>query len=398
MVFSGFRFASQRDRMTDLPLAGYRIVDLTRVLSGPFCTQILGDLGADVIKVEAAAGDTVRNQGDGRNGFSWYFAGFNRNKRSIVLDLKAPDGKRALEELIKTADAVVDNFRPGVMARLGFGPGRLEELRPGLITCAVTGFGADGPYKDRPAFDFIAQAMSGFMSANGREDDPPLRSGLPISDLVTGMYGALGVTAALLRRERGGGKEHVDVSLTNSMISLLAYLASNYFASGSVTPRSGNDHPIAAPYGLFETADDPIAVAPNDDVFFGRLMDALDLSHLKDKPEFGSNHLRVGNRDVLNAHVLTRLATAGAAHWVETLNAAGVPCCRVNDVAGVFADPQVQSQDMALEIQHPKHGPMTVLGFPMKFREAPCQVRVYPPDLGEHTAEILAELGLPVSR
>lgn len=397
MVFSGFRFVSQRDRMTDLPLAGYRIVDLTRVLSGPFCTQILGDLGADVIKVEAAAGDTVRNQGDGRNGFSWYFAGFNRNKRSIVLDLKAPDGKRALEELIKTSDAVVDNFRPGVMARLGFGPERLEELRPGLVTCAVTGFGADGPYKDRPAFDFIAQAMSGFMSTNGREDDPPLRSGLPISDLVTGMYGALAVTAALLRRERGGGKEHVDVSLTNSMISLLAYLASNYFASGAITPRSGNDHPIAAPYGLFETADDPIAVAPNDDVFFGRLMDALDLSHLKDKPEFGSNHLRVDNRDVLNAHVLARLATAGAAHWVETLNAAGVPCCRVNDVAGVFADPQVQSQEMALEIEHPKHGPMTVLGFPMKFREAPCQVRVYPPDLGEHTAEILTELGLPVS-
>lgn len=383
------------DNLSGQPLAGYRVVDLSRVLSGPFLTQMLGDLGADVIKVEAEVGDTVRTQGDQVDGFSWYFAGFNRNKRSIVLNPKTPEGKITLEALIRSADVLVENFRPGVMERLGFGAERLEELRPGLISCAVTGFGADGPYRDRPAFDFIAQAMSGFMSSNGRESDPPLRSGLPISDLVTGIYGALGVTAALLRRERNAGAgEHVDVSLTNSMISLQAYLASNYFASGQVTPRTGNDHPIAAPYGLFDTADDPIAVAPNDNVFFGRLMDALDLPELKSDPDLQSNHQRVANRERLNKAVVNRLATAGAAHWIEKLNASGVPCSRVNDVASLFADPQVQSQEMALEIEHPAHGSMTVLGFPMKFREAPCVVRTHPPDLGEHTDEILAELGL----
>ena len=383
------------DNLSGQPLAGYRVVDLSRVLSGPFLTQMLGDLGADVIKVEAEVGDTVRTQGDQVDGFSWYFAGFNRNKRSIVLNPKTPEGKITLEALIRSADVLVENFRPGVMERLGFGAERLEELRPGLISCAVTGFGADGPYRDRPAFDFIAQAMSGFMSSNGRESDPPLRSGLPISDLVTGIYGALGVTAALLRRERNAGAgEHVDVSLTNSMISLQAYLASNYFASGQVTPRTGNDHPIAAPYGLFDTADDPIAVAPNDNVFFGRLMDALDLPELKSDPDLQSNHQRVANRERLNKAVVDRLATAGAAHWIEKLNASGVPCSRVNDVASLFADPQVQSQEMALEIEHPAHGSMTVLGFPMKFREAPCVVRTHPPDLGEHTDEILAELGL----
>ena len=289
------------------PLSGYRIVDLTRVLSGPFLTQILGDLGADVIKVEAPSGDTVRTQGEGRNGFSWYFAGFNRNKRSIVLNLKSPEGRTALEALIRTADALVENFRPGVLTRLGFSPERLQELRPGLVTCAVTGFGSDGPYKDRPAFDFIAQAMSGFMSVNGRDDDPPLRSGLPVGDLVAGIYGALGVTAALLRRERGGGREHVDVSLTNSMVSLLAYVGSNYLASGEIMQRSGNDHPIAAPYGLFQTADTPIAVAPNDDEFFGRLMDALGLSEFKNNPQYRSNMHRVTQRETLNAAVTEKL-------------------------------------------------------------------------------------------
>ena len=381
--------------MTDhpaLPLSGMRIVDLTRVLSGPFCTQILGDLGADVIKVENAEGDTVRTQGASVDGMSWYFAGFNRNKRSVVLDLKAPEGKAALEELIRRADALVENFRPGVLDRLGFDAERLRELNPELVVCAISGFGPDGPYRDRPAFDFIAQAMSGFMGSNGRAEDPPLRSGMPISDLVAGLYGALGVVSALMRRQRGGGGERVDVSLTSSMVSLLAFLASDYFATGKVVPRSGNDHPIAAPYGLFRTADEPIAIAPNNDAFFGRLMDALALPELKADPALATNSLRVQNRARLNAAVEARLAEAGAAHWVALLNKAGVPCGPVHRVDAVFADPQVQSQAMAIDVPHPGHGTVRMLGFPMRFRDAPLQVRHPAPELGQHTADVLAEL------
>src|SRR5262249_27851287 len=206
------------DTQPELPLVGIRIIDLTRMLSGPFCSMMLGDLGADVIKVEPPDGDPVRRQGAGREGLSWYFASFNRNKRSIVLDLKTEKDRATFAALLRGADALVDNFRPGVLARMGFDDAVLQAIRPGLVTCSISGLGAAAPYRDRPAFDFIAQAMSGFRSTNGRPDEPPLRSGLPISDLVAGLYGALGVTASLLRREKTGAGDRVDVSLTTSMI------------------------------------------------------------------------------------------------------------------------------------------------------------------------------------
>src|SRR5580658_2307082 len=339
-----------------MPLSGVRVVDLTRVLSGPFCTALLADLGADVIKVEAPEGDSVRRQGAIRDGLSWYFANFNRNKRSIRLDLKTPQGRAVLTRLIEGADVLVENFRPGVLARMGFDAARLKALRPALVTCSINGFGSTGPYRDRPAFDFIAQAMSGFMSVNGNANDPPLRSGLPISDLVAGLYAALAITAALRRAQASGEGQSVEVSLTNGLISLLAYIATNYFATGVIPPRAGNDHPIAAPYGLFATRDGHVALAPPDDTFFGRLMDAPEAPELKDDPLFRTQSARVANRARINAIVGGKLALRTTEHWVTALNAAGVPCGPVYGVDEVFTDPQVLAQKMVLESSIPATG------------------------------------------
>ena len=376
-----------------MPLTGVRVLDLTRVLSGPFCTALLGDLGADVLKVEAPEGDSVRGQGAMRDGLSWYFAQFNRNKRSIRLDLRQAQGRDILARLIAQSDVLVENFRPGVLDRMGFTAERLTELQPALVTCAINGFGSQGPYRDRPAFDFIAQAMSGFMSVNGRPEDPPLRSGLPISDLVAGLYAALTVTAAVMRARQTGKGQQTEVSLTNGMISLLAYIATNYFATGTAPARSGNDHPIAAPYGLFPTRDGEIAIAPPDDAFFGRLADALGEPGLKTDPLYATQVARVANRARINAIVGGKLAAQSTAYWVETLNAAGMPCGPVNSVAQVFQDPQVLAQDMAIEVDHPGHGLVRMLGFPMKLSETPCRVRLPAPGLGQHSDEVLSALG-----
>lgn len=376
-----------------MPLTGVKVVDLTRVLSGPFCTALLGDMGADVIKVEAPEGDSVRGQGAIKDGLSWYFAQFNRNKRSLRLDMRRPEANAILARLIERSDVLVENFRPGVLARMGFDEVRLKALRPSLVVCSINGFGSTGPYRDRPAFDFIAQAMSGFMSVNGGPDDPPLRSGLPISDLVAGLYAALSVAAAVPLARATGQGQLVEVSLTNGLVSLLSYVAANYFATGAAPARSGNDHPIAAPYGLFPTRDGQIALAPADDAFFRRLADALGQPGLKTDPLYETQAARVVNRPRINAIVGGALAGETTAHWVRVLNAAGVPCGPVNSVAEVFADPQIMQQEMMLEVDQPGFGIVRMLGFPMKFSASPCRVLRPAPGLGEHSDEILAELG-----
>ena len=377
-----------------MPLSGIRIVDLTRILAGPFCTMILGDMGAEVIKVETpGVGDPLRAQGVIKDGLSWYFAAFNRNKRSLSLNLREPEGKAVLARLIAGSDVLVENFRPGVMAQMGFDEQRLKALRPDLVYANISGFGLSGPYRDRPSFDFIAQAMSGFMAVTGEALGPPLRAGPPIGDLVAGLQGALGVCAALVRRGRTGAGERVGSSLNNGLISLLGFLAANHLATGDTGPRTGNDHAIVAPYGMFRTRDGEVALAPSQEQSYQRLVDALGLPELRSDPHFRTNDLRVANRAAINAAIEARLALGTTEHWIATLNAAGVPCGRVMGLAEVFADPQVVDQEMVLTQDHPGHGAVRMLGFPIKFAEAPCRLRLPAPEVGGDTDAVLRELG-----
>jgi crotonobetainyl-CoA:carnitine CoA-transferase CaiB-like acyl-CoA transferase len=377
-----------------MQLQGIRVVDLSRIVSGPFCSMFLADMGAEVIKIEDVDdGDPVRKQGVMRNGFSLYFASFNRNKRSLTLDLRSADGKEILKRLIATADVLLDNFRPGVMQKIGLSRDELKRLKPDLISCHITGFGMDGPYADRPAFDFIAQAMSGFMSVNGAEGEAPVRASPPLSDLIAGAYAAMGVCAALVRRERTGQGEEVATSLTDSMVANLAYLASHYFETGEQPLRTGNDHSLVAPYGLFDASDGQVAIAPSNDQVYYKLLDAIGLSHVRTHPQFLTNRDRFARRPAINALVNEKIRERPIAHWVDVLNAAGVPCGRVMSLKEVFDDPQIRHQQMKLTIEHPKHGPLDVLGFPIKFSDDPCRVHRPPPDLGEDTGEVLRELG-----
>jgi crotonobetainyl-CoA:carnitine CoA-transferase CaiB-like acyl-CoA transferase len=377
-----------------MPLTGVRVIDLTRVVSGPYCTMFLGDMGADVIKIETPEGDSVRRQGATRNGLSWYFAAYNRNKRSVKLDLRSEPGRAILAKLIAGADVLVDNFRPGVLDRMGFARARLAELKPDLVHASISGFGEDGPYRDRPAFDFIAQAMSGFMSVTGSPGGAPMRAAPPISDLIAGLQGALGICAALVGRGRSGSGARVGASLTNAMVSFLSYLAADYLESGRVPVRTGNDHPILAPYGLFRTADGEVAIAPANETIYRKFLDAIGAAELAERPEFATNALRVENRRTINDAIEAKLGIGTTAHWIERLNAAGVPCGRVQSIAEVFADPQVRAQEMVVTIDHPGRGPVDMLGFPIKFPDGGPAPRRPAPELGQHTGEVLAELGL----
>jgi crotonobetainyl-CoA:carnitine CoA-transferase CaiB-like acyl-CoA transferase len=377
-----------------VPLSGIRIVDLTRILAGPFCTMMLADMGAEVIKVETPLiGDPLRQQGAMRDGLSWYFAGFNRNKRSLSLNLRSEEGKAVLARLIAGSDVLVENYRPGVLAQMGFDDSRLKALKPDLVYANISGFGTTGPYRDRPSFDFIAQAMSGFMAVTGPGDGPPMRAGPPIADLVAGLYGAIGICAALVRHGRTGMGETVGSSLNNGLISLLAYLAANHLATGEEPARSGNDHPIVAPYGMFRTADGEVALAPSQEQSYQRLIDALGAPKLREDPRFRTNDLRIANRTQINAEIEARLGTRTTADWIERLNAAGVPCGRVMELAEMFGDPQVIDQEMVLTQQHPGHGMVRMLGFPIKFAEAPCRLRRPAPEVGGDSDAVLRDFG-----
>ena len=370
-------------------LFGIKVIDLTRVLSGPFCTMLLADMGAEVIKVEPPKGDNVRNQGDMIEGFSSYFAQFNRNKKSIVLDLYKVSEKEILKSLLLDADIVVDNFKAGVFAKMGFDDETLKLINPKLIRASVNGFGSKGVMSDRPAFDFIAQALSGFMSVNGTEETGPMRAAMPISDLVAGLYCAFGIVCALQARSLNNEGQRVEASLTSSLVSMMAYLSSESFVKGKAPNKSGNNHPILAPYGLFKSSDGEVAVAPASDKFCNVFLKCIELSDLLDQDLYKNNENRMKNRDSLNNIINGKMSKKTSDFWIKKLNDAGCPAAKVASLPDALNSQLIKDSEMIISSSGPEGRKIKMTGFPVKLSETPARLYLSPPLLGEHTEEIL---------
>ena len=370
-------------------LSGIKVIDLTRVLSGPFCTMLLADMGAEVIKIEPPKGDNVRNQGDMVDGYSSYFAQFNRNKKSVILDLYVETEKDILKSLLSDADVVVENFKAGVFDKMGFDYDTLKSINPKLISASVNGFGSKGEMSDRPAFDFIAQALSGFMSLNGTEESGPMRAAMPISDLVAGLYCAFGIVCALQSRNKTGKGQKVEASLTSGLISMMAYLSSESFVTGKAPNKSGNNHPILAPYGIFKTSDGEIAVAPASDKFCSIFLECIDLISLLDNELYKNNSNRMKNRDSLNEIVNERMISETSDFWIKKLNKAGCPAAKIVSLPEALNSQLIQDNEMVISSNGPEGRQIKMTGFPVKLSETPSQLYRCPPLLGEHTSEIL---------
>ncbi len=381
-----------------LPLAGVRVADFTRVLTGPFCTMLLADLGAEVIKIEPPGGDDTRAWGPpfqtselGRE--SSYFLSVNRGKRSVVFDLKTQEGLRAARAIVGQADILVENFRPGTLEKLGLGWDALHAEFPRLIYGAISGFGQTGPYRDRAGYDVIAQGMGGLMSYNGEEGRPPVRVGVAVADVFAGSLITQGLLAALYQREKTGLGGRVDVNLLEAVIALGSSQVSRYLAAGEIPRPMGNDHRSIVPYGTFECGDGFVNVAVGNDSLWRRFCAALDLPELAADPALASNEGRVAGRDALNAALLSGMARFTRAEVMTRLDAAGVPCGPVYDMQGVFEDEHVKDQRVAVTLPHASLGQTTVTAAPWRFDGVRPPVRRGPPVLGEHTSEVLAELG-----
>jgi len=370
-------------------LSGIKVIDLTRVLSGPFCTMLLADMGAEVIKIEPPKGDNVRNQGDMVDGYSSYFAQFNRNKKSVILDLYVESEKDILKSLLSDADVVVENFKAGVFDKMGFDYDTLKSINPKLISASVNGFGSKGEMSDRPAFDFIAQALSGFMSLNGTEESGPMRAAMPISDLVAGLYCAFGIVCALQSRNKTGKGQKVEASLTSGLISMMAYLSSESFVTGKAPNKSGNNHPILAPYGIFQTSDGEIAVAPASDKFCSIFLECIDLISLLDNELYKNNSNRMKNRDSLNEIVNERMISETSDFWIKKLNKAGCPAAKIVSLPEALNSQLIQDNEMVISSNGPEGRQIKMTGFPVKLSDTPSQLYRSPPLLGEHTNEIL---------
>jgi glutaryl-CoA transferase len=376
------------------PLAGLRVLDLTRVLAGPFCTMILGDMGADIVKVEQPVrGDDTRSWGPPFQGpESAYFLGINRNKRGITLDLKQPRGQEILRELIKKSDVVIENFKPGTLEAWGCGREFMERVTPGVIHCTISGYGSVGPKAPLPGYDFLLQAESGLMSITGEENGDPMKMGVAIVDLCTGLYASIGILGALNARNNGSPGQHVEVSLYTTSIALLANVASNVLITGKPAGRYGNGHPNIVPYRTFRCKQSDIALAVGNDMQFAEFAAAVGHPEWASDPRFTRNRDRVENRSVLEAIIENTLSSRNANEWIEVLLAAGVPCSRINTVQEALADPQTAATGMLIDLQHATAGLFRALGIPMAFSVTPLSVRCPPPALGEHTDVILTEL------
>ena len=379
---------------TDLPLSGTRVLDLSRILAGPYCTMILGDLGADVVKVERpGTGDDTRTWGPPfAGGESAYYLCCNRNKKSITIDLQKPRGAELVKEFAKVSDVLVENFTPGLMQRFGLDYETLRELNPRLVYCSITAYGQDGPYRDRPGYDMVLSAVGGLMWITGERDGEPCKVGVAITDVVTGVYASGAIMAALLWRERSGRGQYIDCSLLDAQVSALANIASSYLVAGKEAQRWGTAHESIVPYQVFRTKDRPIAIAVANQKLWVNFCKLIGKQEWTDDPRFASNPKRVENRDVLIPLVAEVLADKTCDEWVELFVAASIPCGPVNNMQSLFADPQVLHRGMRAEVPHPTIGTLQLAGIPIRHSETPATIRLPPPLLGEHTDEILADV------
>lgn len=374
-------------------LAGVRVLDLTRILAGPLCTMMLGDMGADVIKVEPpGAGDDTRSWGPPfAAGESAYYLGVNRNKRSITLNMAVKSGQEVLAGLIRKADVLVENFKVGTLEKWGFGNDWLLANAPRVVRCSITGYGATGPKAGLPGYDFILQAESGLMGITGEPDGTPMKYGVAIVDICTGMLACNTVLAALNARHTTGRGQHVEVSLFDSGLAMLANVAANHLVSGKDAGRFGNGHPNIVPYTAYPTRDDMIAVAVGNDAQFVKFAAVLGHAEWVTDTRFTRNQDRVMNRDALDALIKVELARDGAEAWIARLMAVGIPSGRINSVAQALAAPHAIARDMVTTVEHPTAGAVKMLGIPFRFSDTPASIRRAPPLLGQHTEAVLRE-------
>ena len=375
--------------MTDGPLARFKVIDLSRVRAGPTAVRQLADWGADVIKIEAPEGDA--GLGGERHGPD--FQNLHRNKRSMTLNLKAPEGLAVMQRLVAQADVVVENYRPDVKFRLGVDYESLRVINPRIVYASISGFGQDGPYRDRPGFDQIAQGLGGLMSITGEPGRGPMRVGIPVADLTAGVFAAMGILIALLEREQSGTGQWVQSSLLGAQISMLDFQAARWTIAKEVPGQAGNNHPTSIPTGVFQTSDGYINIAAAGDDIYRRLCKALAAEDMAANPMYASGHARLENRDALNEAITAVTRNRSSAEWIEALNRAGVPCGPIYTMDQVFADPQVRHLGMTRTVPHKVLGDVEVVGQPIELSRTPWSVRSATPELGEHTDAVLSELG-----